>query len=102
MLEQTKSDNAFQLLLYAWMYAAINSETLELHPTVYFLRSKEIEKPITVELEKVSLNSAERIEFTEKMLVELLEEVFNPELNFTQTTKTDACKYCDFKQVCQR
>ena len=38
----------------------------------------------------------------EKKIEELLEEMENPEVNFTLTGEINNCKYCDFKSLCGR
>lgn len=35
-------------------------------------------------------------------LQKLLEEIFNPEIPFTQTETEEKCQYCDFKSLCKR
>lgn len=40
-------------------------------------------------------------EFVENMN-EVLREIFSPHIPFCKTSYTDACKYCDFKQLCNR
>ena len=35
-------------------------------------------------------------------LESLLDEIFHPEVDFTQTEIEDHCKYCDFKALCRR
>ena len=42
-----------------------------------------------------------RDEFVEK-LTDLLEEIFNQEIPFTQCTEISTCKYCPFKNICRR
>ena len=101
-LDASKGDNAFQLLLYGLMYQAENPTQIEIQPTVFFLRAKNIENPIEVVLEKQELSSKEQIEFTNQKLNEVLSEMFDSELCFEQTEKSDNCKYCDFKNICQR
>jgi CRISPR/Cas system-associated exonuclease Cas4 (RecB family) len=32
----------------------------------------------------------------------LLEELFNPEQPFDQTTNPENCKYCPYKRICYR
>ncbi len=62
---------------------------------------------------KLILNPANRVynpvenytdfkeEFVER-LTEILEELFNPEVPFSQCTEVELCKYCAFKSVCRR
>ena len=38
----------------------------------------------------------------EKGLKGLLEELFNPEIPFDQTTDTDRCKLCSYQNICYR
>jgi hypothetical protein len=38
----------------------------------------------------------------ESRLKELLEELFNKEVPFAQTTETDLCRYCAYKNICYR
>ena len=40
-------------------------------------------------------------EFRERLQV-LLEDIFNPEIPFTQTEIVEKCTYCDFKTLCKR
>lgn len=40
-------------------------------------------------------------EFRERLKT-LLEELFNPALNFNQTEDEDQCTYCDFKGMCKK
>jgi hypothetical protein len=38
----------------------------------------------------------------EAKLMELLEELFNPEVPFAPTANLETCAYCDFKMICNR
>lgn len=100
--DNAKSDNAFQLLLYGLMYHSENPKEKVIQPTVFFLRSKEIEQPVTLTFNKVLLTSTEQVEFTRQKLSSVLSEMFDTDVSFTQTSKTENCEYCDFKNVCQR
>ena len=100
-LDKKKADNAFQLLLYQFMYADM-TKTHEANPTLFYLRSQEIEKPVTVKEEKVPVEGIELTEYTKTVLSETLQELFSKDIPFSQTEDTDACTYCDFKDMCQR
>lgn len=55
--------------------------------------------------EHIELIDENLIEFKSKMELKMKEkftELFNPEVPFRQTDNLDACKYCDFKVICQR
>jgi CRISPR/Cas system-associated exonuclease Cas4 (RecB family) len=100
-LDKNKADNAFQLLLYQFLYAEMTN-THQARPTLFYLRSQNIEKPVTVENEKVPVVGIELTEYTKNVLLEILQELFSKEIPFTQTEDMEACTYCDFKEMCQR
>ncbi|HSH51107.1 MAG TPA: PD-(D/E)XK nuclease family protein, partial [Bacteroidales bacterium] len=35
-------------------------------------------------------------------LTRLIEEIFNPEIAFTQTDEISHCEYCPYKKICHR
>ena len=37
-----------------------------------------------------------------KNLTITLEEIFNPETSFSQTSVEDKCQYCDYKDLCKK
>ena len=37
-----------------------------------------------------------------RLFKELIEEIFDSNIKFTQTNKLDNCKYCSFKNTCKR
>lgn len=49
-------------------------------------------------VEDIALYEAEFV----KELHEIIKEIFSPTQPFCRTGKLDACKYCDFKQLCNR
>jgi len=38
----------------------------------------------------------------EKQLTQVLQELFDETVPFTQTDDTDRCRYCAYKEICQR
>lgn len=38
----------------------------------------------------------------ERVLIELLKQIYDVELSFTATSDTERCKYCSFKSICNR
>ena len=38
----------------------------------------------------------------EKILVQLLETIIDPEVPFVQTSDVNNCQYCDFKDICNK
>lgn len=92
-------DIAFQLCLYALLM--LRSEDYanadNLVPTVYALRELYGGQPVE---RLVSKNEAETFE---KLLKELIAEIFNPDVPFKPAPeKSNSCSYCDFKKLCNR
>ena len=71
-------------------------------PTVFYLRSQQVEFPITVSQEKVKLENEELLSYGKERVTELLSDLFRKETSFSQTEDQMVCGYCDFKEVCQR
>ena len=46
--------------------------------------------------------SKNTITMYEDLLKQLLSDIFNPQLSFSQTANTDNCKFCIYKEICGR
>jgi CRISPR/Cas system-associated exonuclease Cas4 (RecB family) len=96
---------AFQTLLYAWLYVkCLNPPD---GPVVPGLLSSKIifddEKEFGLKMNKQLITDVRpHLPEFEARLRELLEELFNPEQPFDQTTNTENCKYCPYKRICYR
>ena len=101
-LRSSNADNAFQLLVYSLMYSSEHGSDHPIVPTLFFLRSNQVEFPVMVEENKVKLTLAEMLEFGNSELSDILSEMFDPEMDFVQTEQKSVCEYCDFKALCQR
>ncbi|MDA9121435.1 PD-(D/E)XK nuclease family protein, partial [Flavobacteriales bacterium] len=99
--DSTKADHAFQLLTYLVMFSSTSSVDA-VQPTVFYLRSQQVEFPITVSQEKVKLENEELLSYGKERVTELLSDLFHKETSFSQTEDQMVCGYCDFKEVCQR
>lgn len=100
LLSDKKYSKAFQVLFYKYLYLnSIKGRTNESVKTgiisirnlsggfLEFNLKEEIENPMQ--------------EF-ESLLEKLIDEIFDPKENFTQTADKDICSYCDFKHICNR
>ena len=115
-----KSNSAiFQLLLYANLYAEHNNYTKAIKPAIYKVQNfAKNEMSADITLKKSPINDYKNIptnnkknantapddfnrEFVEN-IKHKIEEIFNPNLQFTQTTDSKRCEYCDFRQLCNR
>jgi len=103
---KTRNKAAFQTLVYSYILHKNQSLITEIHPGIYSLRG------IFEEDFDPSLRSKEtgnqQVEFVaisdqfEMHFRQLLEEIFNMAIPFTQTDIEDHCKYCSYRQICRR
>jgi hypothetical protein len=106
--KENKSRNkaAFQTLVYSYILHKNQPEITAIHPGIYSLRgifeedfdpslrSKETgNQPV----EFVSVSDQFEVHFRQ-----LLEEIFNIDITFTQTTNEEHCNYCSYRQICRR
>lgn len=93
---------SFQLLMYAWMYQQMNPQISENIQSgiITFRELSAGLKPVKVS-NKDMLN-VELLENFEGQLIAILTELFDVEVDFKQTEKTENCEYCAFKGVCNR
>ena len=97
----TQSDIAFQLLLYRYMAATeLVGQTTE--PIGFFLRSNEIAKQISVFESKLEVKDGALTDYTEELLLQTLQDLFDPRQTFSQTEDVKRCEFCEFSGVCQR
>jgi CRISPR/Cas system-associated exonuclease Cas4 (RecB family) len=95
---------AFQTLLYAWMYKNATGEAGLIQPGLMNMRnlfSEDFRFGLVMKNQRLEEVNALLPEF-EARLRELMEEVFNPEVPFDQTTNLKNCSYCDFARICHR
>lgn len=96
--------NIFQTLLYSMMLQ--RKHNTESCPSLYYaskMFSKEyspliVDKSTDKYIERYSHVATE----FENHLNIALEELFNPDIPFTQVEDVDACNYCDYKKICRR
>lgn len=103
---KTRNKAAFQTLVYSYILHKNQPAITNIHPGIYSLRgifeddfdpslrSKEIgNQPV----EFVAVSD----QFEDHFKV-LLEEIFNLDIPFVQTTNEDHCQYCSYRQICRR
>ena len=93
---------SFQLLMYALMYQRMNPVITEnmVSGIITFRQLSAGLKMVKVN-DSNELNTEVLNEF-ETQLKQMLSELFNPEINFTQTEEIENCEYCAFKGICNR
>ena len=90
--EKDRAKAVMQVFMYCWMYAHLaENKGKTIKPGIYYVeRGKS---------EKVEDFSGYAQAF-EEGLRGCLDEIFNPEIPFTQTPTGKACSYCPFKGIC--
>ncbi len=92
-----------QIFIYAMIYQEQHPET-SISPQIFYANraSKDDYEP-TVVMNKSAIKelSQETITtFRQKLTTFLKDELFNPDVPFTQTTATNTCQYCPFHNLC--
>ena len=102
LISDTKKAKALQLLVYSLLYHENNkSAGLPVSPGIYALRNPSRGlMPLRVE-DQTSLTE-DHFGQVRELLVELLRQIYNPEIPFTQTTIAENCTYCAFRMICNR
>jgi CRISPR/Cas system-associated exonuclease Cas4 (RecB family) len=92
---------AFQLLMYSWLYQRKHPAESELTTGIISLRAPGagpmmVKPPGSEALDKMVFE-----EF-EQRLKTLVREIFDPARPFVQTEDEDRCRYCSFRETCNR
>ena len=103
---KTRNKAAFQTMVYSYILHTNQPEINSIHPGIYSLRGifEEDFNP-SLRSKEIGIMPVEFISITgqfETLFRQLLEEIFNPGIPFTQTTIEDNCKICSYRQICRR
>jgi len=101
-------DNIFQILLYGYIYNQLhqNLPNLEIYP-IRKIADKNFSPNVYLKPDtktKISFTEFddEKLSLFENYLSELLSDIFNEDIAFSQTDKLENCEYCAFKVICNR
>ena len=96
--------NIFQTLLYSMMLH--RERGCESCPSLFFasqMLSKKYSPYIVDKSRDSEINKYSDVgESFEEELTQVFEELFDPNVAFTQVEDVDACTYCDYKKICRR
>ena len=104
--DKNRSGYIFQTFLYASIMCKLSQ--MKIAPSLLYIHraaSDDYSPIIKIKEDKVAEEVTDFIIHEDKfreMLQELLEEIFNPDIPFTQTEVEDKCTYCDFKAMCKK
>lgn len=100
--QDPKMAKAFQLMVYAWLYHRnFKVDDGNLLSGNITLR-KISEDVIKVRLPGDMPLGKESMDIFEKLLADVLEQIFSPDVAFNQTEEPEHCIYCPFRSICCR
>jgi CRISPR/Cas system-associated exonuclease Cas4 (RecB family) len=103
---KTRNKAAFQTLVYSYIVHKNQPEISFIQPGIYSLRGI-FEEDFNASLRSKEMGN-KAVEFVsiadqfESYFRQLLEEIFNKAIPFSQTTNEENCKYCSYRQICRR
>lgn len=106
--EKDRAKAVMQVFMYCWMYAHLaENKGKTIQPGIYYVRSLFADPFDSSVYHRIERGKSEKVEdFSgyaqafEEGLRGCLDEIFNPEIPFTQTPTGKACSYCPFKGIC--
>ena len=106
--EKDRAKAVMQVFMYCWMYAHFTeNKGKTIQPGIYYVRSlfsDPFDPSVYHRIERGKSEKAEEFsgyaQAFEEGLRGCLDEIFNPEIPFTQTPTGKACSYCPFKGIC--
>ena len=106
--EKDRAKAVMQVFMYCWMYAHLaENKGKTIQPGIYYVRSLFSDPFDPSVYHRIERGKSEKVEdFSgyaqafEEGLRGCLDEIFNPEIPFTQTPTGKACSYCPFKGIC--
>ncbi len=97
-----KFKNSLQIMLYSLMYYGNNKEIKEnITPTLFYVKKITSNDEMDIILEKNKVNNIQLYE--EKLIDNLktvISDIFNHDVDFTQTEESKNCEYCEYKSIC--
>lgn len=88
-----KFEKVVQLFIYKWMYGDVTNTNIQ----IGIISFRNIKSPYLM-LD----NGKIKFEELEDGFKNLIEEIFNPDLNFEQTNNSDICKRCIYNNICKK
>lgn len=106
--ESDKNGKAFQVLMYAWLYwenhpngaPKFNSGVISMRKLSEGLISFAIKPGRNADPDMMI--DANKLDQFEALMMEILEEIFDKTIPFTQTEVLKTCENCEFRGMCQR
>lgn len=92
-----------QVLLYCKLYKMNHHPASPVYPAIYIIRNLFDKFEWNIRYEKEPFTDFARVEEEfDRCLTACLEEIFDLDRPFSQTTEESHCQYCDFRLLCKR
>jgi hypothetical protein len=99
---EKRNKPAFQTLLYSWLYSRDSKEVV-VNSSLYITRNLfQPDFSPMIRMEKNIFNFSENKETFESLLIQLLNEIKDPDIPFDQTEIIDNCGFCPYADICHR
>lgn len=101
--EKDRKKAIMQVLFYCKLYKLDKAPMQPLQPSIYIVRNLFDKFESFLKYDKEPLTDFNLVEKEfDLYLTRCLEDIFDLDKPFSQTTVESHCKYCDFKQLCKR
>ncbi|MCF8307371.1 MAG: PD-(D/E)XK nuclease family protein [Bacteroidales bacterium] len=101
LMESTGKKEAFQLLIYQWLYRQNYNDGTKVWPAILSFPALNNGYMFAKHAGKKGVEN-EALDDFEKEIEKLLEEIFDSKIPFYQTKDREICRTCDFKDLCNR
>jgi hypothetical protein len=96
---------AFQTMVYGCIWDKMYPDSSSIYPGIYALKKifKQENSRLTIKENGMrEVNYPDLRDEFEPKLVQLLEDLFNPALPFTQTKVEEHCQFCPYRSICNK
>jgi len=100
LFEDPDYSQAFQLMMYSWLYSREHPAAV-LSAGIISLKMPG-NGPVTAKPEGKDSISDQSLKEFESRLIKLIRQIFDPAIPFSQTEDENQCRYCSFKEVCNK
>jgi CRISPR/Cas system-associated exonuclease Cas4 (RecB family) len=99
-----RASHIFQTFVYASVFTRLSKSDLPIIPTLFYMQDlgRENYSPV-IEYEKEPItNFRDLSPAFEKLYLQKISSLFNPDIPFQQTAFDSNCSYCEFRELCNR
>lgn len=100
LFNDTSQDKSFQLMMYAWFYKD-KKDAGKIEPSIISFRNL-AKGALTLKPKKEKHLSEEIINQFDEYFIDWIKEILDPDIDFVQTDVEENCKFCNFKNTCNR